>query len=87
MTDTGDILGALRQIDDNVRNLHGDVKVALDRTIYHSEKIRNLEDGLGKQGLDIARAKGQAAAIAIGGSGIFAVLLEWGKSIFGGHHP
>lgn len=74
---TGDILEA-------VRNLHGDVKVALDRTEQHDKRLGKVEDTQKTHGLDIARAKGSASTIAslvaIGAT----VLVDLLKAAIGG---
>lgn len=74
-----DIMTALHQ-------MHGDVKVALDRTVTHERNINTLSSKVEGHGLDIAKAKGQATLIGGMASIIVAAFFEIGKAIFGGPH-
>lgn len=76
---SSDIMRALHE-------LHGDVKVALDRTNKQDIQITALNSRVTDQGLDIANAKGQATVLGAVASSLMVVLIEGGKALFRGGH-
>lgn len=63
-----------------VSSLHGDVKVALDRTVRLDQKTNMLEDRVNGHGIAIATAKGSAAAFGSLAGIISALGLSWLRS-------
>ena len=77
----------LSDVLDAVREIHGDVKVALDRTEKHAETLLSLATKVDGHGLEMAKAKGQASVIGVVGSGLLIGAVELAKWAFGqGHH-
>lgn len=74
-----ELLGVLREI-------HGDVRVALDRTVTQGTAIAALTHKVGEHGLDLAKAKGQATVFGTVASAMMVGLIEAAKSILGGSH-
>ncbi len=72
-----------------IGDLHGDIKVALDRTVHHADELETLFQRTNQHAIEIAKAKGSAATIGLLVSGAVVGVIELARSWFsvgGGHH-
>lgn len=69
-----------------LHELHGDVKVALDRTVTHERSLTALSSKVEGHGLDIAKTKGQATVFGTLASAVMVGAIEIGKSLLRGPH-
>lgn len=70
-----------------IREIHGDVRVALDRTVNQGAQITALSTQVHGHTADIASAKGHAAAIGTAISTGILIAIEIGKTIIRGPSP
>ena len=66
-----------------LREVHGDVRVALDRTQNLSKIAENLDKRVTDHGLDLARAKGSASVFGSIASVVVVGVIEGCKAILG----
>lgn len=66
-----------------VTSLHGDVKVALDRTVNQATAIESITTRLQKQGEDIAGARGSAGVLGSLAAGVVVGIVEAAKAVIG----
>lgn len=71
-----------QEILEAIREIHGDVRVALDRTENQDGRLNKLSDRVDGHGLDIARAKGNAASFGALASIAIVFVIEYLKSVF-----
>ena len=78
---TPDLTDVMREL----RQIHGKLEVALDRTVNQEKKISEIDTRVHQHGLDIASTKGQATVLGTIASAVMVGLIEGAKSVFGGH--
>lgn len=75
----------LSDVLEAVRQLNGDVRVALDRTVNQDRVLTNLTTKVDAHDRDIAGAKSQATFFGTLASAVVVALIEGSKAIFGPH--
>ncbi len=68
-----------------VKEIHGDVRVALDRTTTHERSITALSSKVDGHDRDIAGAKSQATFFGTLASALVVGFIEGAKALFGPH--
>lgn len=76
---------SISDVMDKLTTIHGDVKVALDRTDSQGKELSVMKTEQIHQGQEIARAKGHATALGAIASVVVVAVIEWIKSAAGGH--
>ena len=72
---------------DAMRELHGDVKVALDRTGKHETHITEIRNKVSTVEMDVSSLKTRAAVYGTVAATAVAAVVEWGRGLFDvGHH-
>lgn len=70
-----------------LREMHGDIRVALERTEVQARESQNIWTGLNKVTSEQAALKGQATIVGALASALLVGVIEAAKMIFGsGHH-
>ena len=81
-----DVMSAIQGLHGDVKDLHGDVSVALDRTVSLERTTTVLSSKVDNHGLQIAGAKAQATMLASIGSAVVVGVIELGKRLLGDHN-
>ncbi len=80
-----DMTATLEQVLSAVNRLHGDVRVALDRTENQGAAITALTMTVTEHGKEMAATKSQATFFGTLASAVMVGLIEGAKTLFSGH--